>query len=577
MSIDLQSFAFDTLLWTGALVAAVLVLRRPVSRHFGAEAAYALWALPFVRLVLPPIVLPASIGPQPAPVLLPMGPHTLAETGGGALLLQPMVASEPTTDWALIGLVVWLAGVLVFLIRRYALYFAMRRQLLRAGIAVGTRGSVRLIESPATTSPVAFGVIDKVIALPEGFMTDTDATRRDLALEHELAHHRAHDLLANALVQPVFALHWFNPLGWVGWRAMRRDQEAACDARVVARCDARRREAYATTIASFATRPDRHASLALAAPMACPVLGDKSIIHRLRSLTMSDISPRRRIAARTLLIGALAAVPLTASISYAEALSVPEVPTASAAPLAPAAPAAPSALDAPEAPAAPDAPLAPSAPADIARVSMISSGGDGKDRVIRVERKVEKTDSGEPTEQTTYTINGREATPEERAEIEAQIGRMGDLKVDLAGLRTELRVMRDSLGEDGKQRRKMNVLSEWFGDNGNLQAQKDELRRVMAERGKIEKETRLAISRATADLRRLRVDCDGSGRTVSEWVGSDGDAASVLCGSRGLAGAKSAIAQARRMIQRDRALSERERDTALRSLEKAMRGLEAAD
>ena len=34
MSIDLQSFAFETLLWTGALIALVLVLRRPVSRHF---------------------------------------------------------------------------------------------------------------------------------------------------------------------------------------------------------------------------------------------------------------------------------------------------------------------------------------------------------------------------------------------------------------------------------------------------------------------------------------------------------------------------------------------------------------
>ena len=56
MSIDLQGFAFDTLLWTGALVAVVLVLRRPVSRHFGAHAAYALWALPVARLVLPPIV-----------------------------------------------------------------------------------------------------------------------------------------------------------------------------------------------------------------------------------------------------------------------------------------------------------------------------------------------------------------------------------------------------------------------------------------------------------------------------------------------------------------------------------------
>ena len=541
MSIDLQGFAFDTLLWTGALVAVVLVLRRPVSRHFGAHAAYALWALPVARLVLPPIVLPASMGPEPTAVLLPIGEHTLAETGGGALLLQPMVASEPATDWALIGMVVWLAGVLVFLIRRYTLYFAMRRQLLRASIGVGTRGSVRLIESPATASPVAFGVFDKVIALPEGFMANTEKTRRDLALEHELAHHRAHDLLVNALVQPLFALHWFNPLGWVGWRAMRRDQEAACDARVVARCDARRREAYATTIASFATRSDRRASLALAAPMACPVLGDKSIIHRLRSLTMSDISPRRRIAARTLMIGALAAVPLTASISYAEALGVPEVP---AAPLAPVASVAPLAPAAPEAPA----------------VFVLSDGDDGDDgaRLIRVERKVATVDSGNRTERTTYTVNGRPATPGERARIEAGLDSLRDARVDTDRMQRELRS-------------EMELLRKRLGENGDLRKQLDEVRRSLGETGMIERETRLALAQAAAEMPEFTFACDRSDQAVTERIGPDGKKVMVFCRTAMMASAKDAIASARREIESDRDLSRRERTEALRALDEAMR------
>ena len=268
MSGDLQSFAFETLLWTGALIAVVLVLRRPVSRHLGARAAYALWSLPFLRLMLPPLVLPAWLAPEASPaaasapelapqlapqLAMPIGEYALPETGGGTMLMQPMVASPPAIDWALLALAVWLAGAIVFLARRYALYFAMRRELIGGSIEVGRRGRVRLIETPATPSPVAFGVFDKVIALPDGFMAHTEPTRRDLALEHELAHHRAHDLLVNALVQPLFALHWFNPLGWVGWRAMRRDQEAACDARVVERCEPQLRENYASTIASFAT------------------------------------------------------------------------------------------------------------------------------------------------------------------------------------------------------------------------------------------------------------------------------------------------------------------------------------
>jgi len=132
---------------------------------------------------------------------------------------------------------------------------------------------------------------DKVIALPIGFMASTDRAARDLALEHELAHHRARDLAVNYAALPLFALHWFNPLGWLGWAALRRDQEAACDARVVEQCDRPERAAYATLIASLAAGPD----LALAAPMACPVLGEKNIIQRLRSLTMIWVTDARAL------------------------------------------------------------------------------------------------------------------------------------------------------------------------------------------------------------------------------------------------------------------------------------------
>ena len=93
---------------------------------------------------------------------------------------------------------------------------------------------VRLVETHATSAPLAMGVLDPVIALPPGFLALHDRRARDLALAHELAHHRGGDLLVNILVQPLFALHWWNPLGRYGWLALRRDQEAACDARVMA-------------------------------------------------------------------------------------------------------------------------------------------------------------------------------------------------------------------------------------------------------------------------------------------------------------------------------------------------------
>lgn len=320
-----MSWLVDTLLATGALIALVLVLRRPVARLFGAGLAYALWALPLLRLVLPPLVLPAQPGPQlaAAPALTDLPVTVLAE------------GAPAGPDWTALLLGAWLAGVLVFALWRLWGYAAMRRLLLGGAVPVGQVGDVRLVESPATQAPVAFGVRDKVVALPIGFMDRPDRLGRDLAIAHELEHHAARDLAVNLAMQPLLALHWFNPLAWLGWRALRRDQEAACDARVMAGATPQLRAAYGQLIATFAQSP----RLALAAPMACPVLGEASVIHRLRSLTMSDQSPRRRQAGRALIASAVLALPLTATLSYAadDLPLPPAAPTPPAAPLAQAA------------------------------------------------------------------------------------------------------------------------------------------------------------------------------------------------------------------------------------------------
>ena len=383
----MSAVLLQTLAWTGVLIAAVLLLRRPVTRHFGPEVAYALWALPVLRLVIPPVVLPAWMAPKPpAPVSAATPPppdaalwQTLAEapaTGAvAAPATVPISAAAQDTGFdlfaALAGwpvheilLGVWLAGAAVFLALRFAAYFSLRDGLLAEGREVGSIAGlfglkVRLVETPATNAPLAMGVLDPVIALPPGFLALHDRAGRDLALAHELAHHRGGDLLVNVLVQPLFALHWFNPLCRYGWLALRRDQEAACDARVMARRGAQEKAAYAALIARFAAAPGTAHTAALAAPMACPVLGETSIIHRLRSLAMSDLSPRRRMAGRALLGAGLLALPLTASITYAASegvLSAPEVPEVPEPPAPPAPPAPPSAPDAPEAPEAPEPP-----------------------------------------------------------------------------------------------------------------------------------------------------------------------------------------------------------------------------
>jgi beta-lactamase regulating signal transducer with metallopeptidase domain len=402
----MTSWLMGTLLYTGLLIALVLLLRRPVAREFGPRIAYALWALPVLRLVLPPVVLPASMAPAETGADAVMAMTIAADTTAG-----PVAAPEATFEVADLLLPLWLVGAALFLAWRIATYLRMRRELLAEARPVGEVGRIRIVETPAVGSPVAFGVTDKVIALPPRFMAMEDRAARDLAIAHELEHHRGHDLIANFAAQPLLALHWFNPLAWFGWRAMRRDQEAACDARVLEVRGHEVRAAYAGVIASFAAGP----RLALAAPMACPVLGEKSIIHRLRSLSMSEISPRRRLLGRLLLAGGAIAVPLTAE---AQPLEQVELPPSVAAPPAP--------------PAPPAAPEPPEAPAFV--------HGDGEVRVMRVARAQDHAEGRGHSPEVRHLQRHREPLSEEqRAHLEEMGKEMEELRIEMAGKSGEMR------------------------------------------------------------------------------------------------------------------------------------------
>ena len=265
---SLLDWLADTMIWSGLLIAFVLLVRRPVGRHFGPGIAYALWFLPLARLLLPPVTLPGALAPAAAPL-----PAALASAAAdpivAPMLIDPAAAQTVAVEAGMsavlpILLTLWAAGAIAFITLRAVTYHRMRRTLLAQARPVGEVGRVRLVETPALHGPVAFGVFDKIVALPPGFMAQADRQARDFAIAHELSHHRAHDLLANMAAQLVLALHWCNPLAWYGWRAMRVDQEAACDARVMAGRGRADRACYAALIVGIATGqrtapPPRHA------------------------------------------------------------------------------------------------------------------------------------------------------------------------------------------------------------------------------------------------------------------------------------------------------------------------------
>ena len=171
----------ETLIATSLLMALVMLLRRPVARWLGAGAAYSLWVLPLLRMVLP--VLPQEVA-APSPLHIAVDQSGLP--GLLALSNDPQAASASGFPWLEAGIALWFIGLLAFLVIQAVGYIRFHSHMLD--------GSV---------------------------------------MAHERAHHERGDLLANMIALLLLGIHWCNPIAWVAYRAYRADQETACDARVL--------------------------------------------------------------------------------------------------------------------------------------------------------------------------------------------------------------------------------------------------------------------------------------------------------------------------------------------------------
>ncbi|MBX3593821.1 M56 family metallopeptidase [Sphingomonas sp.] len=384
----------ETFVATTLLMLVVLLVRRPVARQFGPNIAYALWLLPVIRMVMPPLpgtwrftdlIAPLARSAQNGEGVMfgILNTDTIPQSAVDTAIFQAQVelagrtahlAAVPPTpvadgpSVALLLAALWGIGALAFLAYHLIAHRCFCARLLHRARVERTvaEGRVRVIETDAATGPLAFGIWRKYVAFPRDFSERYDPLERNLALAHELGHHLRGDLIANWIALVALALHWFNPVAWRAFRAFRADQELACDALVLAGRAPALRHAYGRAIVKSA-----HGG---AVSAACHLHTINELKGRLKMLSKHNHKSRLRltagIAGATVLT--LAGLALTASgtqaaaagddVSRIQAPAAPEAPAAPRAPMAAPAPRAPIAAVAPGQPVAPVAPVAPAAP-----------------------------------------------------------------------------------------------------------------------------------------------------------------------------------------------------------------------
>ena len=300
----MTEWLFDTLVASTALLLLVLLVRGSIAQHFGASVAYWLWLLPAARLFMPVLTKEVTVPELPAASAFIESIRATPATYGA------IATTEASFNWMALGLSIWLGGAALLFIVQMVRYCSLRDEMLADATEIDRIGDIRVIQSDRIGGPLAFGLLRRYIAVPDHFTRTFAPQERDLALAHELAHHRAGDLYANLAAFLFLCLSWFNPLAWMAWSAFRFDQEAACDARVLAGTDTGTRQHYGRALARAASS-DRMPALAMAMAQNSP----HNIIQRLRRLMMKDTSKRRLWTGRiAIFVAAAIALPLTATV-----------------------------------------------------------------------------------------------------------------------------------------------------------------------------------------------------------------------------------------------------------------------
>jgi beta-lactamase regulating signal transducer with metallopeptidase domain len=279
------AWALQLVLSASLLMLLVLAVRKPVCSLFGAEWAYALWLLPVLVPLLPPL---PSLTPAPVfTVLLP-------PVGAGA----PAEAPTSSGEWLLLLLALWGGGAAFFAIWQQSTYSAFMLHLGPQGRAAvpPSYGGIKVVESDAVEGPVALGIFNRRIVVPVDFGTRYSAAEQRLALDHEFIHHRRLDLLWNWVALGMLSLSWFNPIAHIAFRAFRADQELSCDAAVTRRSPAERHD-YALALVKSASQPGLIA--------ACPLNHADFLKRRLKMMKQHRASWGRTLggAASVVILG----------------------------------------------------------------------------------------------------------------------------------------------------------------------------------------------------------------------------------------------------------------------------------
>ncbi len=360
-------------LWQGALIAGVTALALRLFPKANASTRYAAWSLALIALFVTPIATSLtriSVTAPPAAastvtVHAARTTHAAASISARAASATHRESAPPTSSasspapraWHLafavpsaiasIIFALWAVAALVVVVR---LLVALRqlerlkndalplgvehRETMNAWQRVGKgERDVRICVSDEIEVPVAIGLFDAMILLPQHLVNALDTSEIDQICLHELAHLLRGDDWSNGLQRLLCALMLYNPAAWFIGRQMDVEREVACDDFVLELTGAAKPYAFCLTkMAEMTAWP--HAPL----PAPGVFVTRKNISIRIERLLRSGRAIGRSITPSTataVIAGLVAVIAVLRMVTPSIAFTLPAI---AATPTAPATP-----------------------------------------------------------------------------------------------------------------------------------------------------------------------------------------------------------------------------------------------
>ena len=181
---------------------------------------------------------------------------------------DPLSSANPLQILIPVASIVWLTGIAVMLIYTVISYILLRRKVATAVLLQN-----RIYQSENVPSPFVLGILKPKIYLP--FQLGGQSLEHVIA--HEMSHIRRKDHWWKPIGFLLLALHWFNPLMWVGYILLCRDIELACDEKVIKELDNENRASYTEALVACSI----HRRSIAACPLA---FGEVGVKERVKSV-----------------------------------------------------------------------------------------------------------------------------------------------------------------------------------------------------------------------------------------------------------------------------------------------------